>query len=487
MKQKIQSLALASAIAFIFTACGGEDESNQRKRLSSNITGQFIDDPVQGLLYSCSSGVSGTTNSNGEYTCQTGDNVTFSIGSATIGTIAAQISAITPYSLFPNNKNAAINLARLLQSLDTKSNNYITINTVLADKLSANLDFTKASFETESETALGITLVNASDAQRKMDSSILNAGGSVPREINHLPIANAGADQSVEVNTTVFLDGNASSDSDFDILTYKWNIVSTPIDDNTSFIYFDNNLSTISNPSIILPVAGEYIFSLSVNDGSANSVIDTVTIQVGMLKHNGFAYGTVVSPFTGRTWLDRNLGASRVCTSYNDSACYGDYYQWGRNTDEHEHSTSDTTTVKVNDINNAGINFIVNSSSPRDWTTIDNDGSLRSANWNKTDGSSVCPIGYRVPSIYELRAETTDDSVAIIVSDKIDAFNNFLKLPSSGERKGSTGRKSSVGSAVHVWSATPYESKAYKLSFRSSSYSGSTYRSNGHPVRCIKD
>jgi hypothetical protein len=29
-------------------------------------------------------------------------------------------------------------------------------------------------------------------------------------------------------------------------------------------------------------------------------------------------------------WLDRNLGATQVATKVDDSAAYGDYYQWGR-------------------------------------------------------------------------------------------------------------------------------------------------------------
>jgi hypothetical protein len=51
---------------------------------------------------------------------------------------------------------------------------------------------------------------------------------------------------------------------------------------------------------------------------------------------NGLTYGLVLSPDTGRVWLDRNLGASQVCTSVTDTACYGDLYQWGRAKDGHE-------------------------------------------------------------------------------------------------------------------------------------------------------
>jgi len=61
---------------------------------------------------------------------------------------------------------------------------------------------------------------------------------------------------------------------------------------------------------------------------------------------HGVTYGTVTSPYTGRVWLDGNLGASQVCTAYNDSTCYGDYYQWGRGTDGHEKITNPKCCVQ---------------------------------------------------------------------------------------------------------------------------------------------
>ena len=42
---------------------------------------------------------------------------------------------------------------------------------------------------------------------------------------------------------------------------------------------------------------------------------------------------TTVVPFTsttGNIWMDRNLGASLVATSFDDYQAYGCLYQWGR-------------------------------------------------------------------------------------------------------------------------------------------------------------
>ncbi|MBT8349290.1 MAG: hypothetical protein HKP62_07595, partial [Sulfurovum sp.] len=71
MKQ-IQMGLLASTIV-LFTGCGGGGSTP-----TSTVTGQFVDTYVQGLDYACSSGKTDITNSLGEYTCNTGDIVTFS-------------------------------------------------------------------------------------------------------------------------------------------------------------------------------------------------------------------------------------------------------------------------------------------------------------------------------------------------------------------------------------------------------------------------
>ena len=203
------------------------------------------------------------------------------------------------------------------------------------------------------------------------------------------------------------------------------------------------------------------------------------------VTHNGVTYETVTSPKTGKVWLDRNLGASQVCTALNDTACYGDYYQWGRNYDGHQLNTSATTSTQATDINSAGTDFITSTSSP-DWTTADSDGASRTANWSATDGSSICPVGYRIPTITELSAETTSASTP--VTNSTDAFNNFLKLPSAGYRYYYNGSLINQGSDGYVWSSSVSGSDSYFLDFYSSyARTGNSNRAFGFSVRCLKD
>lgn len=208
------------------------------------------------------------------------------------------------------------------------------------------------------------------------------------------------------------------------------------------------------------------------------------------ITHNGVTYGTVTSPHTGKVWLDRNLGASRVCTAYNDTACYGDYYQWGRNTDGHEKSNSTVTSIQATDINNAGVSFITADGTQYYWDwakNIDNNGSLREANWNRIDGSSVCPTGYRVPTIGELIKETID----VGLQNHTDVFNSFLKLPVAGFRHSEDASLWHQGEAKgEYWSTTVSSNGAnteYLYISNDMLLAGGNVRAHGNSVRCIKE
>jgi hypothetical protein len=217
--------------------------------------------------------------------------------------------------------------------------------------------------------------------------------------------------------------------------------------------------------------------------GSYERALQNYKQSLPTITWKGKTYGQVISPFTGKVWLDRNLGATRVATAVDDNQSYGDYYQWGRGVDGHQESNS-TTTTPVTDINatNANGSFIINSSSPYDWTTADSNGSLRSANWSKTDGTSICPVGYRVPTITELSAETLNASTA--VANGADAFNNFLKLPSAGFRDSSDGSVLYLGFRGFVWASSVTGSLFFDSN---TAVVYTTAHAIGSAVRCLKN
>jgi hypothetical protein len=96
---------------------------------------------------------------------------------------------------------------------------------------------------------------------------------SVAAPVNHLPIANAGLDQSLNEGVSVTLDGSASSDPDSDPMTYKW----------TAPAGITLSSTTVAKPTFTAPeVTADktYTFSLVVNDGTLNSDADEVVITV---------------------------------------------------------------------------------------------------------------------------------------------------------------------------------------------------------------
>lgn len=193
----------------------------------------------------------------------------------------------------------------------------------------------------------------------------------------------------------------------------------------------------------------------------------------------GVVNGTVTS-LTGRVWMDRNLGASQVATAYNDSAAYGDLYQWGRGTDGHEKRTSSiTTTLSSSDTPGHG-SFILAPSYPGDWRNPQND-SL----WQGVTGTNnPCPSGFRLPTSTEWDAERATWST----NDQAGAFASPLKLGSAGYRYNVGGSLHNAGSAGYYWSSSVIGILARDLYFDSGSAGTISHvRAYGLSARCLED
>ena len=183
----------------------------------------------------------------------------------------------------------------------------------------------------------------------------------------------------------------------------------------------------------------------------------------------------------GQCWKDRNLGATQVATASDDSAAYGDLYQWGRLADGHQYRTSLNTGVNsVNDVPGHS-NFITESSSPNDWRVPQNDNL-----WQGLGGiNNPCPQGFRLPTHMELETERLSWSS----NNAAGAFVSPLKLVVAGARSRSSGTLFDVGIYGSYWSSTVSGEHARVLLFESGSASGAgrSLRAYGRSVRCIKD
>ncbi len=227
------------------------------------------------------------------------------------------------------------------------------------------------------------------------------------------------------------------------------------------------------------------LLSSSFLPASAVSENSNVVPPLSLLLLGGMDYNEVTSA-TGRIWLDRNLGASRVAESSTDSEAYGDLYQWGRLTDGHQkRSSSATADLSNKDVPGHG-DFIKTFIVPVDWRVPQNDDL-----WNEVSGinkNNPCPSGFRLPTNPELDAERISWVVDNGSTNDADgAFGSTLKLVMAGGRS-SGDTFDFVDTTGYYWSNTVGVTRASQLIFNSS-FAGMSYyaRAGGRSVRCIKD
>jgi len=200
------------------------------------------------------------------------------------------------------------------------------------------------------------------------------------------------------------------------------------------------------------------------------------------IKYKGLIYGQTKSPYTGKIWLDRNIGAKRVCISLDDKDCYGDYFQWGRDADGHEKQNSKKTSNISSSSQPNHSKFITsNYNSKYNW--------MESKNSNLWQGKNAknnpCPKGFRVPTIDELLVETIKHGLTN--SQKL--YESFLRLPVAGNRKDTDGSLRYQNVDGYVWSSSKNGNYPYNLGFdgkyvnKYSNYS----TAYGFSIRCLKD
>ncbi len=224
---------------------------------------------------------------------------------------------------------------------------------------------------------------------------------------------------------------------------------------------------------------------------AAGSNGQTLTFYNGAPVWTGgtISYANTVVSTTGKIWMDRNLGATRVANSSTDYLAYGSLYQWGRGSDGHElitwtNSTTGTpvngTTSTLSSIDQpANGNFIFSNNSG-DWRSATNDNL-----WQGVSGvNNPCPTGYRIPTETEWDAERQRWSS----NTSGGAFASPLRLPLAGNRYRADGSLEGVGTIGWYWSSTVNTANSKALEFFSNNASMiNGARGNGYSVRCMKD
>ena len=229
--------------------------------------------------------------------------------------------------------------------------------------------------------------------------------------------------------------------------------------------------------------------------------IDIKSIPASATTITDVEYGT-------QTWMDRNLGARRVGTAYNDAFSHGNLYQWGRPADGHEITVRNGTDFLVArllaDANAPGAlaasatpgydDFIIPTSSPNDW--LENPAASGENTLWATTNQGPCPTGYHVPSNDEWDyADTYDGGTAtnggstVGWDTYIEAYDSDLKLPANGlVTLAAPTVTTYTGVNSYYWGSSVVESKSTRISLHATkSRITAGLRYYGYGVRCIKN
>ncbi|HVV05734.1 MAG TPA: PKD domain-containing protein, partial [Puia sp.] len=160
------------------------------------------------------------------------------------------------------------------------TNTYAIGNTTLSIQVNNNYT-NKVSFSNLTPSSNGsITVtINASGVYSYLNGFTLTEMGKAA-STNKSPIANAGADQSINLPTRqVTVDGSASSDPDGSIKSYSWQQLSGP---STASITSPNAVST----TITGLDTGAYVFQLTITDNQGAIATSILNVTVGAVGYN---------------------------------------------------------------------------------------------------------------------------------------------------------------------------------------------------------
>ena len=255
---------------------------------------------------------------------------------------------------------------------------------------------------------------------------------------------------------TVVLTATGTTTADYDAAPIAFTLATTPSAN------FTRAISIPGNYAICDPALPNY-----------TAVVDIVTL-------------------TGKTWMDRNLGATRVAENVYDPNAYGCHYQWGRGTDKHAnmfYNTNGTVITRPYIYNGSPSvtpgngNLYIGPAPWLNWMFTDTDNL-----WQGVAGvNNPCPSGYRIPTFAEWNAEFAAYGVTNTTGN---AWTMPHKLSASSLTNGPNALLNTTGSGIYVHSTTAGNGYiAFSRILANGTYYGSYGRvkSDGVAVRCIKN
>ncbi|WP_396586969.1 hypothetical protein [Bermanella sp. R86510] len=190
--QILKKLILLGLIVTLSACLESDDDDAPEESIEEEGVGFFIDSPVQGLSYSSPS-YSGTTDAFGRFDYESGETVTFSLGSIVLGS-ASTAKAIHVSDLFGDEDatdTRTINLARLLLTLDSDadSDNGIQLSAAAISEANSTtfangIDFSSVDFDSDVANYIGsegvagsASLVSVSAAEEHITETLSEVEG----------------------------------------------------------------------------------------------------------------------------------------------------------------------------------------------------------------------------------------------------------------------------------------------------------------------
>jgi hypothetical protein len=296
---------------------------------------------------------------------------------------------------------------------------------------------------------------------------------TVNEAVNLPPIANAGADQAINLPTNSINLSGSGTDADGSISSYQWSQISGP---STATI---NNSSSAST-SVVGLSAGVYAFQLKVIDNQGATASDTIKITVNAANippiANAGADQAIILPTNSINLSGSGTDADGSISSYQWSQISGPnsgtinnvnsalvnvtglingIYQFElKVTDDKGAIGKDTVKITVSQpanyapTANAGSNRTINL--PLDSIQLkgsgnDVDGTIKSYDWTKISGPSAgtilnadsasTEVTNLVQGVYKFNLQVTDDKGATgtdIVQIRVNAANNIAPTANAG-------------------------------------------------------
>ncbi len=380
------ALTAATGLLIGLNGCGGDSNNSTPKESSKTFPGHYMDAYVKGVEYDCGT-KSGTTDEEGTFYFESGQDCTFKLGKLTL--------RYTPWDALSESSTVFednVKVAQLLQSLDSDgdASNGIEVPAYTLAEFNSidpqNVTDEDGSIDVEKVADIlkkahhPITLIDRKEVEKHLKNSLASLiKKQIAEKTFYMVFPNSEGvlyTDTLTINkeaNTIKVSSQESTTNDGCMLIYPQNCSTQPIEGNISIIGQDINV-TFQNNSAILHIADH-------NDKSLTLVDDNgTTYRLFTVLEDAQSYITSLSTPTAST---KTFTYSGKVYTFDNNSTNPSYYYMGENivflinfkegkatvklyANGHLHKTYENVALHMNDNNNININDQLGNNAYRD-------------------------------------------------------------------------------------------------------------------------